>query len=55
MPTTKKLLTIAATAEALSLSKTTIRDLIRRGIFKPNRVTRRPLIPVTQVEEFARS
>jgi len=50
----KKLLTVQDVAEIMSISKTTVRALIKRGLFKPNRVTRRVLIPVEQVDEVSR-
>ncbi len=50
----KRLFTVKDVAESLSISRTTVRALIKRGLLKPNRVTRRVLIPVEQVDEVSR-
>jgi excisionase family DNA binding protein len=49
----KKLVTIKEAAEALGMSQRTIRNLVYRGFLHPNRVTRRLLFKVTEVDAFA--
>jgi excisionase family DNA binding protein len=44
-----------AAAHRLSVSEKTIRDLVRRGLLKPNRSTRHLLFPVEELERFLKA
>jgi predicted site-specific integrase-resolvase len=44
----------AQTAEALGVSAITVDRLVKRGLLKPSRATRRPLFPVWEIERFLR-
>jgi DNA-binding transcriptional MerR regulator len=46
--------TTEETADALGVKKTTVWRLTQRGLLKPNRATRRPLYPVSEIERFLR-
>ncbi len=41
-------------AEALGVSAITIDRLVKRGLLKPSRATRRPLFAVWEIERFLR-
>ena len=40
------------TAAALGITTITLWRLTKRGLLKPNRATRRPLYPVSEIERF---
>ena len=42
-------------ARRLSVSPKTVRDLVNRGLLKPNRQTRHLLFPVAELERFLQS
>jgi excisionase family DNA binding protein len=42
-------------AQRLSVTPKTIRELVRRGLLKPNRATRHLLFPVAELERFLQS
>jgi len=44
-----------AAAARLSISEKTVRDLVKRGLLKPNRQTRHLLFPVAELERFLKS
>jgi hypothetical protein len=44
--------TTEETAAALGVKPTTVWRLTKRGLLKPNRATRRPLYPVSEIERF---
>ncbi|MBZ5513638.1 MAG: helix-turn-helix domain-containing protein [Acidobacteriia bacterium] len=50
----KKLITVADSAESLSVSRDTIRRLITRGTLKSVRIGRRVMIPVSELERLAK-
>jgi excisionase family DNA binding protein len=39
-------------AQRLNLSEKTVRDLVKRGLIRPNRCTRHLLFPVAELERF---
>lgn len=39
-------------ADAIGVSAITIDRLVKRGLLKPSRATRRPLFPVWEIERF---
>jgi predicted site-specific integrase-resolvase len=41
-------------AESLGVSAITIDRLVKRGLLKPSRATRRPLFPIREIERFLR-
>jgi predicted site-specific integrase-resolvase len=41
-------------AEAIGVSAITIDRLVKRGLLKPSRATRRPLFPLWEIERFLR-
>ncbi len=41
-------------AETIGVSPITIDRLVKRGLLKPSRATRRPLFPVWEIERFLR-
>ena len=41
-------------AKTLGISAITIDRLVKRGLLKPSRATRRPLFPVWEIERFLR-
>lgn len=41
-------------ADAIGVSAITIDRLVKRGLLKPSRATRRPLFPVWEIERFLR-
>jgi excisionase family DNA binding protein len=41
-------------AEYLSVSKSTMLRLIKRGLLKPNRATRHLLFPISELDRFLR-
>jgi len=41
-------------AEVLGISAITVDRLVKRGLLKPSRATRRPLFPVWEIERFLR-
>ena len=45
-------LTTRETAAALGIDEVTIWRLCKRGLLNPNRATRRPLFPVSEIERF---
>lgn len=51
---TKLALSRVQTAEALGVSAITVDRLVKRGLLKPSRATRRPLFPVWEIERFLR-
>jgi DNA-binding transcriptional MerR regulator len=53
-PVARLALTTEETAAALGVKPTTIWRLTQRGLLKPNRATRRPLYPVSEIERFLR-
>ncbi len=54
--TTKPKLAYSRTeaADAIGVSAITIDRLVKRGLLKPSRATRRPLFPVWEIERFLR-
>jgi hypothetical protein len=44
--------TTEETAAALGVKPTTVWRLTKRGLLNPNRATRRPLYPVSEIERF---
>lgn len=46
---------IAEAAESLGVKPITVRRLIERGLLKPCRALRHPLIPIEQIEELLRA
>jgi len=42
-------------ARRLSVTDKTIRDLVRRGLLKPNRATRHLIFPIEELERFLKS
>jgi DNA-binding transcriptional MerR regulator len=53
-PVARLAYTTEETAAALGVKPTTIWRLTQRGLLKPNRATRRPLYPVSEIERFLR-
>jgi predicted site-specific integrase-resolvase len=53
-PDKKLALSRTEAAEALGLSAITVDRLVKRGLLKPSRATRRPLFPVWEIERFLR-
>ncbi len=51
----KQLVNISQAAEALSVSRDSVRRLIERGQLKSVRILRRVMIPVTEVERLCRA
>ncbi len=52
-PRTPKLaLTRQETAAALGIQPITVDRLVKRGLLRPSRATRRPLFPVWEIERF---
>jgi len=47
-----ELVKVSYAATMLGVSQTTVRRLIKRGVFKPNRSLRHLLIPRIQINEF---
>lgn len=47
-------LTREEAAVALGISPATIDRLIKRGLLRPSRATRRPLLPVIELDRFLR-
>ena len=45
-------LTTNETAAALGIKPTTVWRLTQRGLLRPNRATRRPLYPLSEVQRF---
>ncbi len=41
-------------AETLGISAITVDRLVKRGLLKPSRATRRPLFPLWEIERFLR-
>ena len=41
-------------AEVLGISAITLDRLVKRGLLRPSRATRRPLFPVWEIERFLR-
>ena len=41
-------------AEALGISAVTVDRLVKRGLLRPSRATRRPLFPIWELERFLR-
>ena len=41
-------------AQALGISPVSIDRLVKRGLLRPSRATRRPLFPVWEIERFLR-
>ena len=50
----KLALTRTETAEALGISAVTVDRLVKRGLLRPSRATRRPLFPIWDIERFLR-
>ena len=44
--------TVKETAAALGVKPTTVWRLTKRGLLKPNRATRVPLYPVSEIQRF---
>jgi excisionase family DNA binding protein len=42
-------------ARRLSVTPKTVRDLVNRGLLKPNRATRHLLFPLAELERFLKS
>jgi DNA-binding transcriptional MerR regulator len=53
-PVARLAYTTEETAASLGVKPTTIWRLTQRGLLKPNRATRRPLYPVSEIERFLR-
>ena len=51
-PVARLALTTQETADALGVDTVTVWRLTKRGLLKPNRATRRPLYPISDIERF---
>lgn len=49
---TRLALTTSETAASLGIDEVTVWRLCKRGLLTPNRATRRPLFPVSEIERF---
>ena len=50
----KLALTRVEAADALNLSAATLDRLVKRGLLRPSRATRRPLFSIAEIERFLR-